>query len=112
MNKFKELANNDVCIRDLKQLGREGGASAYLDTGEIMVLKPKYGTVSRKGYVAGKSMTVELKVEYKDVFSAIRTIERNGILVARRCRFGLTSVLRLTGTGYHRTRKDKAGGGK
>lgn len=27
MNKFEDLANNDVCIRDLTQLGREGGAS-------------------------------------------------------------------------------------
>ena len=36
MNKFEDLANNDVCIRDLKQLGREGGASAYLDSGEIL----------------------------------------------------------------------------
>lgn len=51
MNKFEDLANNDVCIRDLKQLGREGGASAYLDSGEILKLKPKYGTVSRKAYV-------------------------------------------------------------
>ncbi|MGT2666529.1 hypothetical protein ACVRYP_04340 [Streptococcus rifensis] len=110
MNKFKDLANNEVCIRDLKQLGREGGASAYLDSGEVMVLKPKYGTVSRKGYVAGKPMLVELKMEYKTIFSAIRTIERNGILIARRERFGLTNVLRLTGTGYHRTRKDKSGG--
>lgn len=110
MNKFEDLANNNVCIRDLTQLGREGGASAYLDSGEILTLKPKYGTLKRKGYVAGKPMTVELKVEYKDVFSAIRTIERNGILVARRCRFGLTNVLKLTGTGYHRTRKRQTGG--
>ena len=49
MNKFKDLADNEVCIRDLKQLGREGGASAYLETGEILVLKPKYGTISRRG---------------------------------------------------------------
>ena len=41
MNKFEDLANNDVCIRDLTQLGREGGASAYLDSGEILTLKPK-----------------------------------------------------------------------
>lgn len=109
MNKFKDLADNEVCIRDLKQLGREGGASAYLETGEILVLKPKYGTISRRGYVAGKSRVVELKVEYKDIFSAIRTITRNNILIARRCRFGMTSVLRLTGTGYHRTRR-KTGG--
>ena len=110
MNKFEDLANNDVCIRDLKQLGREGGASAYLDSGEILKLKPKYGTVSRKAYVAGKHMYVDLKIEYKDVFSAIRTIERNGILVARRCRFGMINVLRLTGTGYHHTRKRTTGG--
>lgn len=38
MNKFEDLANNDVCIRDLTQLGREGGASAYLDSGEILTL--------------------------------------------------------------------------
>ncbi|KIC78479.1 MULTISPECIES: hypothetical protein [Streptococcus anginosus group] len=110
MNKFEDLANNEVCIRDLKQLGREGGASAYLDSGEIMLLKPKYGTISRKGYVAGQPINVALKVEYRDVFSAIRTIERNGILIARRCRFGVTQILRLTGSGYHRTRK--ATGGK
>lgn len=109
MNKFEDLANNEVCIRDLKQLGREGGASAYLDSGEILKLKPKYGTVTRKGYIAGKSMSVELKIEYKDVFYAIRTIERNGILIARRCRFGMTHVLRLTGTGFHRTRKRTGG---
>lgn len=110
MNKFEDLANNEVCIRDLKQLGREGGASAYLDSGEIMLLQPKYGTISRKGYVAGQPINVALKVEYRDVFSAIRTIERNGILIARRCRFGVTQILRLTGSGYHRTRK--ATGGK
>lgn len=105
MNKFEDQANNQVCIRDLKQLGREGGATAYLDNGEILKLKPKYGTVSRKGYVAGRSMWVDLKMEYKDFFSAIRTIERNGILIARRKRLGMTQVLTLTGTGFHRTRK-------
>ena len=109
MNKFKDLAGNEVCIRDLKQLGREGGASAYLDTGEILALKPKYGTILRRGYVAGKSTVVELKVEYKDIFSAIRTITRNNILIARRCRFGVTQILRLTGSGYHRTRKTTGG---
>lgn len=109
MNKFEDLANNEVCIRDLKQLGREGGASAYLDSGEIMLLKPKYGTISRKGYVAGQPINVALKVEYRDVFSAIRTIERNGILIARRCRFGVTQILRLTGSGYNRTRKTTGG---
>ncbi|MEK4985389.1 hypothetical protein NSQ85_10270 [Streptococcus sp. FSL L8-0526] len=110
MNKFENQANNDVCIRDLKQLGREGGAQAYLDTGEILKLKPKYGTVSRRAYVAGKAMTVELKIEYKDVYPAIRTIERNGILIARRCRYAMLNRLKLTGTGYHRTWKRKLGG--
>ena len=47
MNKFEDLANNDVCIRDLKQLGREGGASAYLDSGEIL----KKSLCCRKAYV-------------------------------------------------------------
>ena len=45
MNKFKEEADNDVCIRDLKQLGKEGGATAYLDNGQIVKLKAKYGTI-------------------------------------------------------------------
>ena len=53
MNKFKEEADNDVCIRDLKQLGKEGGATAYLDNGQIVKLKAKYGTISKKGYIAG-----------------------------------------------------------
>lgn len=75
MNKFKESTNNDVCIRDLKQLGREGGASAYLDNGDILKLKAKYGTISRKGYVGGRSMNLELKVEYKDIFYQLELLK-------------------------------------
>lgn len=110
MNKFENQANTDVCIRDLKQLGREGGAKAYLDTGEMLKLKPKYGTISRRAYVAGKAMMVELKIDYKDVYPAILTIDRNGILIARRCRYGIVNRLKLTGTGYHRTWKSSLGG--
>ena len=111
MNKFKEKADNDVCIRDLKQLGKEGGATAYLDSGQIVKLKAKYGTISKKGYIAGRPMFLELKVEYKDIFISIRTIERNGVLIARRCRYGFKKVLKLTGRGFHRC-KQKYGGQK
>lgn len=105
MNKFKEEADNDVCIRDLKQLGKEGGATAYLDNGQIVKLKAKYGTISKKGYIAGRPMKLELKVEYKDIFISIRTIERHGVLIARRCRYGSKKVLKLTGRGFHRCKK-------
>ncbi|BCP62919.1 hypothetical protein SUT380_21070 (plasmid) [Streptococcus parasuis] len=102
MNKFKNIANNNVCIRDLKQLGREGGAIAYLESGDIMVLKPKYGTISKKGYCSGQVVNVEVKYEYNKIFCEIRSIERNGILIARRCRFGIYKILKLTGYGFHR----------
>lgn len=36
MNKFVD-GNLTVIIQDLKKLGREGGASAYLDNGDMMV---------------------------------------------------------------------------
>ena len=56
-------------------------------------------------------MKLELKVEYKDIFISIRTIERHGVLIARRCRYGSKKVLKLTGRGFHRCKK-KYGGQK
>lgn len=108
MVKFEEF-ESDVRIRDLKKLGREGGAIALLETGESMSLKAKHGTIKKKGYIAGELRDVEVVINYRRVFSAIRIIERNGILVAKKYRTGKGDFLKLTGRGYHRT--DKRGDG-
>ncbi|MFS1664320.1 hypothetical protein [Streptococcus sp. zg-JUN1979] len=102
MDKLKYSADNVVCIRDLKQLGREGGAFAYLETGELIKLEPKYGIAKKRGYIRGVAVELRLKFEYKKVYDAIKRIDRNGILIARRQRFGSSTRLTLTGKGYHR----------
>lgn len=106
MNKFDD-GKMTVTIRDLKKLGLEGGAFAYLESGEKVVLKPKYGTISKRAFIAGKMVIVDLIVEYKTIYSKIRLIDRNGILIAKKCHFGNRTELRLTGSGYHRKSKGK-----
>ena len=101
MNKIKDPS--EVTIGDLRQLGREGGTTARLESGEIVELSSRYGIVSREGIVAGEKMQVKVIQHYVDIYSQIRTIKRNGILIARRSKFGKDSALRLTGKGYHRS---------
>lgn len=107
MNKFVD-GNLTVTIQDLKKLGREGGASAFLENGDMMVLKPKYGTISKRAFIGRKAMIVDLKVDYKYILPKIRLINRNGILVAKRFHLGSSNLLKLTGSGYNRlSRKER-----
>lgn len=107
MNKFVD-GNLTVIIQDLKKLGREGGASAYLDNGDMMVLKAKYGTIRKRAFIGGKATVVDLKVDYKNILPKIKLINRNGILVAKRFRLGSSNLLKLTSSGYNRlSRKER-----
>lgn len=101
MNQIK-ISSSEVTLTDLRRLGREGDATARLDTGEEVKLTSKYGLIPRKGYINGKLELVETIVEYASIYQAIRTIKRGNILVARRIKRGKKSVLQLTGKGYHR----------
>ncbi|HEP4573332.1 MULTISPECIES: hypothetical protein [Streptococcus] len=101
MKKFVD-GNMTLNIRDLKKLGREGGAVAFLEGGECMILKPKYGTITKRAFVAGEVMYVNLRVDYKKIYSSIKMINRNGILIAKKRKYGNSYSLKLTGSGYHR----------
>ncbi|MGQ7530691.1 hypothetical protein ACTGYW_00580 [Streptococcus suis] len=101
--------NNIVTFSDLRNLGMQGGATARLDDGTEVKLFEQYGTVTKKGYVAGQLVDVEVIMHYPLIFSQIRTIKRHGILIARKSKINNKLVLKLTGYGYSRKEKNTKG---
>lgn len=89
-----------VRLRDLRNLGKQGGATARLDDGTELSLKPDYAIKQAKGYVDGVARDVEFRLSYKSIYSQIRTIKKAGQLVARKVRSPSGAELRLTGKGY------------
>ncbi|EPW39253.1 hypothetical protein SAG0074_01620, partial [Streptococcus agalactiae CCUG 44186] len=55
-----------------------------------------------KGYVDGIPRDVEFHLTYRSIFNQIRTIKKDGHLVARKERSPYGLVLQLTGKGYKR----------
>lgn len=100
-----------VRLRDLRQLGIQGGATARLEDGTDLILKPDYAVKRARGYVDGIPRDVEFHLPYKSIYDQIRTIKKDGHLVARKVRSPSGVVLRLTGKGYqsasYRTNKRK-----
>lgn len=107
MDEIKD--GTEVCIRDLKKLGLYGGCTAILDDGQVVSLKAKYGTIEHQAIIAGQSVLVDLKVNYKSIYKQIRVIKRKKTIIARKIRLDKQVILKLTGKGYHRTfqRKDR-----
>lgn len=89
-----------VRLRDLRNLGKQGGATARLEDGTELSLKPDYAVKQAKGYVDGIPRDVEFHLSYPSIYDQIRTIKKDGHLVARRMRCPSGSELRLTGKGY------------
>lgn len=102
MNQVKNVQVNELTLADLRQLGRQGGVTARLEDGSTVTLRPRFGTVTKKGYIAGVLQDVEMVVEYASIYSQIRTIKRDGILIARREKVGHQTVLKATGKGYRK----------
>lgn len=103
MNQVKNQSQvNEVTLEDLRRLGRQGGVTARLDDGSTVLLRARFGTVKRKGYIAGTLTDVDVIVDYAKIYSQIRTIKFKDILIARRMGQGKASRLLLTGQGYHR----------
>ena len=94
-----------VTLRDLNILGSYGGSTARLDDGTEVLLHKHYASQRTKGYVNHELKDVELRLPYKSIYSAIRTIKKDHQLVARKERTPQGLQLRLTGNGYHRPRK-------
>lgn len=96
--------NKTVTIKDLRNIGKLGGATARLLDGTDMELLENYGVVRREGVVFGKLETVEVVERYNSVYKKIRTIKWNGIIIARLVKRGNLELLELTGNGYKRER--------
>ena len=93
---------NEVNLKDLRELGKLGGATARLIDGQEMILEENYGLIRRTGIVLGKVKPVETIERYVRVYPNIRTIKWNNLIVARRVVRGGKSILELTGKGYKR----------
>ena len=59
-----------------KNLGKQGGATARLEDGTNLILKPDYAVKQARGYVDGLLRDVEFHLPYKKVYDQIRTIKR------------------------------------
>lgn len=106
MSQIKPL-ENEVTLSDLNRLGYLGGATARLEDGRTIQLHHRHGTIRQQGYVAGELRDVDVIVEYSKIYSQIRTIKQNNILIARRGKVIGRTALLLTGKGYHRTGNSK-----
>ena len=93
---------NEVNLKDLRELGKLGGATARLIDGQEMILEENYGLIRRTGIVLGKVKPVETIERYVNVYPNIRTIKWNNLIIARRVVRGGKSILELTGKGYKR----------
>lgn len=54
MNEIKSQYDTEVTISDLKTLGLHGNVTAYLETGETLFLRAKYGIIKRQAIVNGR----------------------------------------------------------
>ena len=93
---------NEVNLKDLRELGKLGGATASLVDGQEMILEENYGLIRRTGIVLGKVRPVETIERYVSVYPNIRTIKWNNLIIARRVVIDGKSILELTGKGYKR----------
>ncbi|HEP5052606.1 MULTISPECIES: hypothetical protein [Streptococcus] len=93
-----------VTLSDLKQLGKQGGATALLEDGTLLTLRGRHATRRTKGYVDGILKEIDVIIPYPKILNQIRTIKSQNTLVARR--INRQSPLRLTGRGYHRKGKE------
>lgn len=96
------VKTNEVNLKDLRELGKLGGATARLIDGQEMILEENYGLIRRTGIVLGKVKPVETIERYVNVYPNIRTIKWNNLIIARRVVRGGKSILELTGKGYKR----------
>lgn len=106
MNEIKSKLGQVLTITDLKELGKQGGTTARLDSGEIVTLRKNYGIIIRQAIIEGQRMEVDLIIPYSELYKQIRTLKRNHILIARKIKVGNKKTLQLTGLGYHRLDKN------
>ena len=106
-NLLKNFDRPEVTLSDLRLLGCQGEAIAYLDDGRQALIKPKFAVVQRKRTINGKITIVgEDILRFHEIYSAIKFIKRKHFIIAERIKRDGKNVLVLTGKGYHRQRKE------
>lgn len=104
-NLLKNFDRPEVTLSDLRLLGRQGEAIAYLDDGRQAVIKPKFAVVQRKRQINGKLTVIgEDILRFHEMYSAIISIQRKHFIIAERINRNGDNLLVLTGVGYHRQR--------
>lgn len=104
MNDIK-ITDTEVKLSDLTYLGRQGNVTARLDDGSTVTLIAEGAIKVQTGYINGEKVPVQVLYSYRDLYAQIRTIKRGSTIVARRTKFGSSTVLRLTGQGYFRPKR-------
>ncbi|VTT22687.1 Uncharacterised protein [Streptococcus dysgalactiae subsp. equisimilis] len=56
-----------VTLSDLKQLGKQGGATALLEDGTLLTLRGRHATRRTKGYVDGILKEIDVIIPYPKI---------------------------------------------
>ena len=75
-----------ITVADLRKMGLHSNATAHLFDGTKVTLRKRFCTTTKKGYVDGNLIDVEVMMLYSEVFPKIRTVKRNKVLIARKSR--------------------------
>lgn len=105
-NLIKSFDRPEVTLSDLRLLGSQGEAIAYLDDGRQAIIKPKFAVAQHKRMVNGNLIVIgEDILRFHEIYSAIVSIKRKHFSVAERTKRDGEYCLVLTGRGYHRPTK-------
>ena len=105
-NLLKNFDRPEVTLSDLRLLGSQGEAIAYLDDGRQAIIKPKFAVAQHKRMVNGNLIVIgEDILRFHEIYSAIVSIKRKHFSVAERTKRDEEYCLVLTGRGYHRPTK-------
>lgn len=90
----------ELNLQDLRILGRRGNSSALLFDGKEAKLRKNDATIMRTGVINGERMKIPYIISYVELYSQIRTIKHNNVVVA--IRTNEKNKLLATGRGYKR----------
>ncbi|MGO4969616.1 hypothetical protein ACTQ42_04830 [Streptococcus alactolyticus] len=106
-NLLKNFDRPEVTLSDLRLLGCQGEAIAYLDDGRQAIIKPKFAVFQHKRMVNGNWQVVSEEIlRFHEIYSAILTVKRKHFIIAERINRNGDNLLVLTGVGYHRQRNE------
>nr|CCH26359.1 hypothetical protein [Streptococcus pyogenes] len=106
-NLLKNFDRPEVTLSDLRLLGCQGEAIAYLDDGRQALIIPRFAIVQHKRMVNGNLIDIgEDSLRFHEIYTGIVSIKRKHFSVSERTKRDGEYCLVLTGRGYHRQRKE------